>query len=87
MEYSAFHLEVSELNPVQVTRNPKLLPSSVRPMACVTWPGGLSVRRTTVRVPAEGSAGTYTGLAFEKKTPVVQSPGRRLGVALLHRVV
>ena len=40
MEYRAFHLWVSELNPVQATRDSELLPSSDCSAACVKWAGG-----------------------------------------------
>ena len=61
MEYRAFHLWVSELNPAQVTRDSELLPSSDCSVACVKWAGGLHLYRVTSRIPTKGVQETARG--------------------------
>lgn len=65
MEHRAFSLEVSELNPAQVTRHPELSPSSDCSVARVKRTDGLGPSQVAVRTPTrevQGTAEKNTGV-------------------------
>ena len=75
------------MNPVQVTRDPKLLPSSDCSVACVKRAGGLSLYWMPVCTPTKGSPrNCKRKCGLENETLVFQSRVRKLGRTILHKV-
>lgn len=75
------------MNPVQVTRDPRLLPSSDCSVACMKWAGGLSLYWMPVRTPTKGSLrNRKRKCGLENETLVFQSKVRKLGKIILHKV-
>lgn len=87
MEYRAFHLWASELNPVQATRDSELLPSSDCSAACVKWAGGLRLYQMASHTPTKrGPRNCKRKCRLENKTPVFRSRVRKLGWITPHKV-